>query len=243
MGVTYLIVADIHGNREALEAVLAHAAGRYDKIVCLGDLVGYGPDPNFVVDWARACTAAMVRGNHDRVTVDDGSLDAYRADAREGVLWTRQSLSAENLNYLSKMPRGPLPCEGFEVVHGSPVDEDQYLVNTNDAAALLPNLKSRVTFFGHTHVQGGFVVTDTGAVKIDPASILEIRPSGGFYLVNPGSVGQARDGNWRAAYALYSPEELRIEFARVPYNMGPTAEKIMQAGMPTRLAARLFVGK
>jgi predicted phosphodiesterase len=241
--VRYLILADIHGNREALEAVLAHASGRYDQIVCLGDLVGYGADPNFVVDWARANAAAIVRGNHDRITVDDASLDAYRAEAREGALWTRRTLSAENLDYLSKMPRGPLACWGFDVVHGSPLDEDQYLVNPNDAAGLLPHLKSTVTFFGHTHVQGGFVVTDAGATKIDPENSLEIQSDHGFFLVNPGSVGQPRDGNWRAAYALYSPEEQRIEFARVPYNMGPTAEKIMLAGMPTMLAARLFVGK
>jgi predicted phosphodiesterase len=241
--VTYLILADIHGNREALEAVLAHASGRYDQIVCLGDLVGYGADPNFVVDWARANVAAIVRGNHDRITVDDASLDAYRAEARDGALWTRRALSAENLDYLSKMPRGPLACEGFDVVHGSPIDEDQYLVNVNEAALQLPHLKSAVTFFGHTHVQGGFVVSDTGAAKIDPECILEIQPDRGFYLVNPGSVGQPRDGNWRAACAVYSPEEQRIEFARVAYNMGPTAEKIMLAGMPTMLAARLFVGK
>jgi predicted phosphodiesterase len=242
-GVAYLILADLHGNREALEAVLAHATGRYDPIVCLGDLVGYGADPNFVVDWARENAAVIVRGNHDRITVDDASLDAYRAEAREGARWTRQALSAENLDYLSKMPRGPLSCGGFDVVHGSPVDEDQYLVNTNEAAALLPHLKSRLTFFGHTHVQGGFVVSDAGATKINPECVLEIQPRHGFYVVNPGSVGQPRDGNWRAAYAVYSPEEQRIEFARVPYNMGPTAEKIMLAGMPTTIAARLFVGK
>ena len=92
-------------------------------------------------------------------------------------------------------------------------------------------------------MQGGFLVSEASATKIDPEGVLEIQPEQGFYLVNPGSVGQPRDGNWRAAYAVYSPEEQRIEFARVPYNMGPTAEKIMLAGMPTMLAARLFVGK
>src|SRR5690349_1626096 len=90
LNVRYLILSDIHGNREALEAVLNHAAGRYDQIVCLGDLVGYGADPNFVMDWARANVAAIVRGNHDRVTVDDASLESYRGEARDGVIWTRQ---------------------------------------------------------------------------------------------------------------------------------------------------------
>jgi predicted phosphodiesterase len=239
----YLILADIHGNREALEAVLAHASGRYHQIVCLGDLVGYGADPNFVVDWARANAVLIVRGNHDRITVDDASLDAYRAEARDGALWTRRALTAENFDYLSKMPRGPLSCEGFDVVHGSPIDEDQYLVNANEAAQQLPHLKSAITFFGHTHVQGGFLVSDAGAAKIDAENVLEIQADHGFYLVNPGSVGQPRDGNWRAACALYTPEEQRIEFMRVPYNVGPAAEKIVLAGMPAMLAARLLMGK
>jgi predicted phosphodiesterase len=239
----YLILSDIHGNREALDAVLAHANGRYDQIVCLGDLVGYGADPNYVVDWARQQTMPIVRGNHDRITVDDVSLEEYRAEAREGALWTRQALSAENVDYLVKMPRGPLHHEGFDLVHGSPVDEDQYLVNAKEAAQLLPHLKTGLTFFGHTHVQGGFLVSQSGAVKIDPESVLEIQPDRGFYLVNPGSVGQPRDGNWRAGYAVYSPEPGTVEFARVPYNMGPTAEKIVLAGLPATSAARLLMGR
>jgi predicted phosphodiesterase len=104
----FLILSDIHGNREALEAVLDHAQNRYDRILCLGDLVGYGADPNFVVDWAREHVAAIVRGNHDRTVSQDSSLDSYRAEARDGMLWTRQALSADNLNYLSRMPRGPV---------------------------------------------------------------------------------------------------------------------------------------
>lgn len=239
----YLILADIHGNREALEAVLAHAQGRYDQILCLGDLVGYGADPDFAVDWARANVAAIVRGNHDRAVSQEDSLDAYRAEARNGLLWTRQAVSATNLEYLSKMPRGPIACDGFDLVHGSPLDEDQYLTKPADIVPLLPRLKTRLTFFGHTHVQGGFMTAPDGATAIDPACALEIQPEGGFYLVNPGSVGQPRDGNWRAAYALYSPAEQRVEFARVPYNVGPTAEKIVLAGMPAMLAARLLMGK
>jgi predicted phosphodiesterase len=239
----YLILSDIHGNREALEAVIDHAQGHYDQIVCLGDLVGYGADPNFVVDWARAHTAAIVRGNHDRAAVDDASLESYRGEARDGVIWTRQALSAENLEYLLKMPRGPLSYEGFDLVHGSPVDEDQYLINAGEVALLLPHLKTQLTFFGHTHVQGGFLVSEAGAAKIDPECTLEIQPDHGFYMVNPGSVGQPRDGNWRAAYALYSPEKRVVEFARVPYNMGPTAEKIVLAGMSATNAARLLMGK
>ena len=239
----YLILSDIHGNREALEAVLDHACGQYDQILCLGDLVGYGADPNFVVDWARSHATAIIRGNHDRATVEDDSLDSYGAAARDATLWTRQALGPENLEYLFSMPQGPLLYEDFTLVHGSPVDEDQYLVAPGDVAPLLPCLNTRLTFFGHTHVQGGFLGTPEGVKTIDPGCALNMQPDQGFYLVNPGSVGQPRDGNWRAAYALYSPQAQRVEFARVSYNVGPAAEKIVLAGLPAMLAARLLMGK
>ena len=146
----YLIVSDIHGNREALEAVLDHAQGRYDEILCLGDLVGYGADPNFAVDWARRNVAAIVRGNHDRAVSQDASLDSYRAEAQDGIRWTRQALSAPNLDYLFQMPQGPVAHDGFDLVHGSPLDEDAYLAVARDVAPLLPHLKTRLTFFSHT---------------------------------------------------------------------------------------------
>jgi diadenosine tetraphosphatase ApaH/serine/threonine PP2A family protein phosphatase len=184
-----------------------------------------------------------VRGNHDRAAVKDDSPDSYRAAAHSSTLWTRQALSPENLNYLSMIPSGPLTHEGFDLVHGSPIDEDQYLVAADEVAELLPYLRTSLTFFGHTHVQGGFLVTQDGARKLDPECSLGVQPDHGFYLVNPGSVGQPRDGNWRAAYAVYSPKEQVVEFARVPYNVGPTAEKIVLAGLPAMLAARLLMGK
>jgi predicted phosphodiesterase len=239
----HLILGDIHANREALEAVLLHAHGRYDQILCLGDLVGYGPDPDFVVDWARANVRAIVRGNHDREVSHDASLDSYRSEARDGLLWTRQALSPTNLDYLLKMPQGPIEYEGLTLVHGSPVDEDNYLVRPADVTPLFPYLRANLTFFGHTHVQGGFIATSDGVIPIDPTCVFEIQPERGFYLVNPGSVGQPRDGNWLAAYALYSPERQQIEFARVSYNPGTTAEKIVIAGMPAMLGARLLMGK
>jgi diadenosine tetraphosphatase ApaH/serine/threonine PP2A family protein phosphatase len=169
---------------------------------------------------------------------------AYRGEAQDSTRWTRQALTPENMDYLRNLPKGQIRCEGFGLVHGSPVDEDQYLVKASDVEPLRSSLRVPLTFFGHTHVQGGFVLTGDGVAEIDPGKPVEIDPTLCHYLIiNPGSVGQPRDGNWRAAFAIYCPDEHRVEFARVSYPAGKTAEKIVLAGMPAMLGARLLMGK
>lgn len=243
----HLIVSDIHGNSEGLEAALADAQGRYDHIYCLGDVVGYGADPNLVADWARTQTAATVRGNHDRACVGADVLEGFNPSARMSALWTRSVLTAANREYLERLPRGPLrivngtPNGGFDLAHGSPLDEDDYLIAPADLRFMRQYLETQVTFFGHTHVQGGFRLGRTGVMQLNPDSVLELEPDY-FYLINPGSVGQPRDGDPRAAYALYSPEDRTIEFRRTPYDVARTASKILEAGLPPPLAARLFEG-
>ena len=128
----YLILSDIHSNLEALTAVLADAQGLYDKILCLGDLVGYGADPNPVVEWARDNVATIVRGNHDRACCGLDDLEDYNPAARLSAIWTRRAISPETRQYLEQLPQGPLPLEGFDLSHGSPFDEDEYLVNISD---------------------------------------------------------------------------------------------------------------
>ena len=237
----FLIVSDIHGNREALEAVLADARGHYDRIVCLGDLAGYGADPNFTVEWARADVSAIVRGNHDKLCAGLESLYSYRPAARAAAEWTVNELSAENRSYLERLPRGPLPYEGFDLVHGSPLDEDEYLVSEGDVAAIQDEIDTRLSFFGHTHTQGGFLIVRHNVKTIDRRRVLELE--GDYtYLVNPGSVGQPRDGDPHAAYAIYSPEERVVEFRRVAYDAARAAEKIRAAGLPDSLASRLLSG-
>ncbi len=237
----YLILSDIHGNREALEAVLADANGRYDAILCLGDLVGYGPDPNAIVEWARAKPTVVVRGNHDKACSGLDSLDYYNPAARTSAIWTRKALIAQNLEYLQQLPRGPLRHQSFDLVHGSPQDEDDYLITIADVAPLRKDLATPLTFFGHTHIQGGFLVARSGIKRIVPARLLELEPDH-FYLLNPGAVGQPRDGDPRAAYAIYSTEERTLEYRRAPYDVAKTAAKIRAAGLPESLAARLYVG-
>jgi predicted phosphodiesterase len=239
--VSFLILSDIHGNREALEAVLADARGRYDRAVCLGDLVGYGADPNFAVDWARADASAIVRGNHDRVCAGLESLYSYRPAARAAAEWSFNNLTSDNRIYLERLPRGPLHYEGFDLVHGSPVDEDDYLVTINDVAHIRDQIETHLSFFGHTHLQGGFLVARGGVKQIDRNLALQLEKDY-TYLVNPGSVGQPRDGDPHAAYAIYWPGDRVIEFRRVAYDASAAAEKIRAAGLPEPLAARLLTG-
>jgi diadenosine tetraphosphatase ApaH/serine/threonine PP2A family protein phosphatase len=239
--VPFLIVSDIHGNREALEAVLADARGHYDRIVCLGDLAGYGADPNFAVEWARSNATAIVRGNHDKVCAGLESLYSYRPAARAAAEWSLHALSTENRTYLERLPRGPLPYEGFDLVHGSPLDEDEYLMTIADVEAIRHEIESPLSFFGHTHVQGGFLIARNGVMAIDPRRVLQLEHDY-RYLVNPGSVGQPRDGDPHAAYAIYSPRDRVVEFRRVAYDVASAADKILAAGLPESLASRLWSG-
>jgi predicted phosphodiesterase len=248
--VAYLILSDIHSNLEALEAVIAGAEGSYDRILCLGDLVGYGADPNPIVDWARKHVEVIVRGNHDKACVGLDSLENYNLAAQKSAEWTRETLTPENAAYLTQLPRGPLPYIGrhdetpttpFDLVHGSPMDEDEYLLSAADAWLLRPALATDLTFFGHTHVQGGFLVTRGGVKRIPPRGTLAVEPDH-FFLINPGSVGQPRDSDPRAAYALYSPDDRTVTYRRAEYDVEKAAAKIAAAGLPDHLARRLFLG-
>jgi predicted phosphodiesterase len=242
----FLIVSDIHANLEALQAVLDDARGRYDRILCLGDLVGYGADPNAIVEWNCENVAVVIRGNHDRASAAEDpsgfdTIETFNPTAQASTYWTRGALSPENRTYLEVLPRGPLPYHGVDLVHGSPADEDEYVVTIEDAAPLLAALETPLTFFGHTHKQGGFLRKRRMMAPLPAKSILELEPDY-FYLLNPGSVGQPRDGDPRAAYAVYSPEERTVEFRRVAYDVDRAAAKIRAAGLPDFLAARLHEG-
>jgi predicted phosphodiesterase len=246
--VPYLILSDIHSNYEALEAVLEDARGRYDQILCLGDLVGYGADPNQVASWVRSSVASVIRGNHDRACTGTDLLENFNPAARASAFWTRGALTSENWTYLEHLARGPLrvmpddPAHSeFDLVHGSPLDEDEYLVGVEDVQFLGDYLDTKLTFFGHTHVQGGFLLGPRKVKRFLPERPLQLEPDY-YYLINPGSVGQPRDGDPRAAYALYSPQDRTVEFGRVPYDIGKAAAKILQAELPESLAMRLFEG-
>ena len=244
----YLIISDLHANLEALNGVLEAAKGGYEAIVCCGDLVGYGADPNAVVEWVRANCPTVVRGNHDRASTGMDDLEWFNPVARAAALWTLQALSSENAEYVRNLPRGPLMVDGFQVVHGSPFDEDEYVIAASEASNAFGYLESRLAFFGHTHVQGGFIWNRSRVETIlRPAAehgseYLEIDPECA-YLVNPGSVGQPRDGDPRAAYVVYDSEARRVTYSRVMYDIAGAQRKIQDAGLPPILADRLGVGR
>jgi diadenosine tetraphosphatase ApaH/serine/threonine PP2A family protein phosphatase len=246
-----LIVSDIHGNVHALEAVLRAAAG-VDQLWNLGDVVGYGGTPNEVVALLRERATLNVRGNHDRVCCGLSSAAGFNPVAAEAAMWTHRTLTEENLTWLREMPQGPVRAsETVLLAHGSPLHEDHYILSMRDAWAPLQRMESDITFFGHTHVQGGFsqqqqeweedrpVYQYTGGLE---SFAMEV-PAGTRHLINPGSVGQPRDSDPRASFAIYDDVAATVTFWRVPYDIAAAQAEIRKAGLPERLAARLSGGK
>jgi predicted phosphodiesterase len=246
--VRYLIVSDLHANWQALEAVVREAAGGYDQALCCGDLVGYGAEPNLVVDWVRANCAVVVRGNHDKVSTGQEDLEWFNPVARTSALWTQANLTPANIEYIRGLPKGPVPLDGFQVLHGSPFDEDEYVMAAGEAGQAFGYLESRLAFFGHTHMQGGFIWNHSRVETIPATSArsrrqeMEVDPECG-YLVNPGSVGQPRDSDPRAAYVLYDSGTRTVTYCRAPYDVAAAQEKIREAGLPPILAERLSKGR
>ncbi len=243
----YLIISDIHGNIDALEAVIEHAKGNYDKVLCCGDLVGYGAEPNAVVDWVRDHAHAVIRGNHDKVATGINEMEDYNPAAVLSTMWTRKTLTPPNIKYLKELAQGPMQVDGFTLVHGSPFDEDEYMVTVHDAMIARTSIQTPVTFFGHTHLQGGFFFRRNSVKEIDKVpkkrgdATVVIDDSSRF-LINPGSVGQPRDKDPRAAYAIYSLPDRLVTYYRVDYDIPKAQAKILEAKLPEPLAIRLGIG-
>ncbi len=248
-----LLLSDIHSNLEALDASLA-AAPPHDAIVNLGDIVGYGGSPNEVTAKARELGGTVVRGNHDKVVTGLDDVESFNPIAGLAALWNRAQLTSENMDWLRALPQGPLTLpkvDGVQFVHGAPDDEDRYVVLIQDALPALLSSDVTVTFFGHTHIQGAFVLRNGFAETAHPeypsiglkeTSDFEIE-TGVSYMINPGSVGQPRDGDWRAGFAVFDTDRRVITFCRVPYDVRSAQEKIFAASLPARLATRLAAGR
>ena len=245
----YLILSDIHANVVALDAALKAAEDQWRKAVCLGDLVGYGPRPNEAIERIRSLGAVAIRGNHDKAVSGLADMDDFNPIARSAALWTRERLRPENREYLENLPQGPLTVGNFSIVHGALHDEDEYVFEPEQAAEGLIAAPSAVSFFGHTHIQGGFALRD------DRVSAFQVKPASGSlfsalrieddttYLLNPGSVGQPRDGDTRAAFAIADLENQSVEFWRVRYDIEDVQNRMAEAGLPEPLILRLSFGR
>jgi len=244
-----LILSDIHANFTALEAALAKAAGRWDVAVCLGDIVGYGPDPAEVSEKIRGLTQACIRGNHDKAVAGIMSTEDFNPVAKAAVDWTRSQLSPELMKWLAELPQGPMASNGIVMVHGAFQDEDEYVFTPAQALEGLLDSTAGVTFFGHTHHQGGFSYLDNNleVLQIRPRAAeffapLRIEPNK-RYLLNPGSIGQPRDADPRASFAIADLDNQTVEFWRVPYEIGKVQSRMRKAGLPEPLVQRLEFGR
>lgn len=241
----FLIISDLHSNWEAVQAVISKSKGQYDQIVCCGDIVGYGADPDVVTEWVRQNVELVIRGNHDKACAGLEDLEWFNPLARISAVWTQETTDPRNIAYLRELAPGPLAVDGFQIVHGSPLDEDGYLISEFDAAQTFPYLDTTCSFFGHTHLQGGFRLNRNGVNRLPKSSEdrldLALEPDW-YYLINPGSVGQPRDGDPRAAYAIYDSEQSLVSYFRVSYDLKSAQKKIVKAGLPELLARRLESG-
>jgi diadenosine tetraphosphatase ApaH/serine/threonine PP2A family protein phosphatase len=245
----YLVISDIHANLEAFETVLAEARTLgYDKALLLGDLVGYGADPNAICERVRELKPdGLIRGNHDKVGSGVESPEGFNAVARNAIRWTYDKLTTENREWLAALPAGPMIVdETIEICHGTPFDEDSYVFDDLDALRAMHAARRPLCLFGHTHVQVGHYLSrdQFGLATADdtrPFTIALEEPN--RYLVNPGSVGQPRDGDPRAGFGIVDTTAREMTIYRVEYPIAKAQARIMEEGLPDVLAQRLALGR
>lgn len=244
----YLVLSDMHSNWDAFAAVLRRVKRkRFDAILVLGDLVGYGAGPNQVVEAVKNLEGEvyLVRGNHDKVVaeLEDGSN--FNQPALAAARWTTDRLTPANLRYVRELPKGPVAvADDLEICHGSPLDEDTYVFTPYDAYEIFMNHSAQVVFFGHTHIPSYFVHHRKGidvAVVQEESFVLKLE-DGKRYLLNPGSIGQPRDRDPRAAYFTFDSDSRIIRWHRIDYAINKAQERIVRSGLPKVLADRLALG-
>ena len=241
----YLVLSDIHSNIQALDACILKAKDvGYDQALCCGDLVGYGPNPAEVMDVLVELKTISIRGNHDRVVSGLDEPVHFNTAARKAVEWTREHLSPAYLTRLADLKVGPLQItENSRLVHGSARDEDEYVVTQNDAVVNLAIGSPQLTFFGHTHEPGVFTRTLRWLPSYESDGSARLRIPADKVLVNPGSVGQPRDGDPRASFLIWDDAETVLEFYRVDYPVATTQDRMREAQLPDFLITRLAFGR
>jgi len=240
----YGIVSDIHGNLEALESVLADLEKRQvDSILCLGDLIGYGPNPNECVDLIKDRAEVVLAGNHDYAPLDKLDLSYFNPWARSAIEWTKERLSASSVEFLLALPLKK-EIYGVTLVHSTPLQPEEwnYIITIGDAQKNFPQFDNQVCFIGHSHVPIVIVMDSEEDCRVIQDNPLQIQ-DGLRYIINVGSVGQPRDLNPLAAFGIYDDSEQRYELFRVEYDIGKTQKKIRESLLPEYLAERLEVGQ
>lgn len=238
----YAIFGDIHANLEAFEAVLADAEQQgCTDYVCTGDIVGYAADPNECLRIVRDMNCPVVKGNHDEEAILNTSLEGLNPLAKQAMEWTRAQLNEDEGNFLTNMKLVRQVAD-FTIVHAT-LDTPgswTYVTNKFDAMASFSYQFTQLCFYGHTHTPRIYVRGDS----IEPLEEMEVNlEMGRKYFINVGSTGQPRDGDWRAAYAVYDVENQNVEIRRLDYNIRKAQDKIIDAGLPEMLAHRLSLGK
>jgi diadenosine tetraphosphatase ApaH/serine/threonine PP2A family protein phosphatase len=239
-----LVISDVHANIIALEAVLADA-GKVDEVWCLGDIAGYGPNPNECIDRIQALPElTCMMGNHDYAAIGDMALEVFNSDAKKALLWQREMLTEASKVFLRTLLQKPKVCGSVTLVHGSPRDPIwEYIMNTLVARINMDFFETLWCLVGHSHFQAVFqyhAETDEMSIQVPaPAASYELKERA---ILNPGSVGQPRDRDPRAAYAIFNPETRIWEPHRVEYDIKTVQKRILDAGLPSRHAERLSGG-
>jgi predicted phosphodiesterase len=246
--VRYLILSDMHANWDAFEVVLRRARRkRFDAVLVLGDLVGYGAAPNQVVEAVRRLGPRLhaVRGNHDKVAAGLDRGTSFNQVALAAAQWTADRLTGANLRYVRELPEGPIEvATGLAICHGSPLDEDTYVFSDVDAFEIFSSYSTAVTFFGHTHIPSLFSLNGRrlGVTALRGTRGTIVLEPGARYLLNPGSIGQPRDRDPRASFMTYDSDRRVVHWYRIPYPVSAAQKRILKAGLPHTLADRLALG-
>jgi predicted phosphodiesterase len=241
----YLVISDVHGNLAALDAVIRNA-GQFDMIWCLGDMVGYGPDPNECIARLREYPHVCLAGNHDWAVLGKLDMRGFNTDARSANQWARSVLDPDAMAYLDSLEPQYVE-QNYTLAHGSPRQPIwEYILDPLTAELNFPAFETPICLVGHTHVPISFYMPDSSDDHLcEPRAPRYNQPvslASGRWIINPGSVGQPRDGNPRAAYAILDPEASTLEHRRVEYPVGLTQSRMRAVKLPHRLVERLAVG-
>lgn len=241
----YALLSDIHANADALEAVLAQVRSTpLDGVICLGDVVGYGAEPEACLDMVYESCDLVILGNHDEAALHDGVLERFNANARDSIHYTRARLTKEHIAWMKSWPRRASALD-LDITHGSfAPDGWDYLTDATAALACFDGFEGPLAAVGHTHIPAAFTLGDDGLPegRLLPAAVKISLPREKRCVVNPGSVGQPRDRNPDAAWALLDTDEMTIQVLRVAYDVEAAHRKIAVAGLPDRLGERLRIG-